>query len=102
MRIKPRFGFAVEYVTDIEAAKRFYVDVTGPEMGPYRPTSATTNKSKSPTLENGGSGTRKVKFKDERHGAEAWDFGAIFRGAGSPSAGRQASRFHRAHVGNDR
>ena len=24
-----RFGFAIEYVTDIEAVKRFYVDVLG-------------------------------------------------------------------------
>lgn len=25
----PRFGFALEYVTDVETAKRFYVDVLG-------------------------------------------------------------------------
>jgi predicted enzyme related to lactoylglutathione lyase len=30
--MKPQFGFAVEYVTDIEAAKRFYVDVLGLEV----------------------------------------------------------------------
>src|SRR5579871_1492989 len=29
MTVKPRFVFAVEYVTDIEATKRFYVDVLG-------------------------------------------------------------------------
>jgi catechol 2,3-dioxygenase-like lactoylglutathione lyase family enzyme len=29
MTTKPRFGFALEYVSDIEAAKRFYVDVLG-------------------------------------------------------------------------
>ena len=29
MSITPRFGFALEYVTDIEAAKRYYVDVLG-------------------------------------------------------------------------
>jgi predicted enzyme related to lactoylglutathione lyase len=29
---KARFGFAVEYVKDIEAAKRFYVDVVGLEV----------------------------------------------------------------------
>src|SRR5437763_2512333 len=29
MTIKPRFGLAVEYVSDMEAAKRFYVDVLG-------------------------------------------------------------------------
>jgi predicted enzyme related to lactoylglutathione lyase len=28
----PRFGFALEYVSDIEAAKRFYVDVLGMEV----------------------------------------------------------------------
>ncbi len=26
---EPRFGFALEYVKDIAAAKRFYVDVVG-------------------------------------------------------------------------
>ncbi len=29
MTTKPRFGFALEYVSDIEAVKRFYVDVLG-------------------------------------------------------------------------
>lgn len=29
MTITPRFGFTIEYVTDVEAAKRFYVDVLG-------------------------------------------------------------------------
>jgi catechol 2,3-dioxygenase-like lactoylglutathione lyase family enzyme len=29
MRQEPQFGFAVEYVKDIEAATRFYVDVIG-------------------------------------------------------------------------
>ena len=29
MSNKPEFGFIVEYVTDIEAAKRFYVEVLG-------------------------------------------------------------------------
>src|SRR6266545_5744304 len=29
---KPQFGFALEYVNDIEAAKRFYVDVLGLEV----------------------------------------------------------------------
>jgi len=38
MSVKPRFGFVVEYVTDIEAAKRFYVDVLGLEMERYHPT----------------------------------------------------------------
>lgn len=32
MSIKPRFGFALEYVTDIDAARRFYVDVLGLEV----------------------------------------------------------------------
>jgi len=36
--IKPRFGFVVEYVPDIEAAKRFYVDVLGLDMERYHPT----------------------------------------------------------------
>ncbi|MGC2506713.1 MAG: VOC family protein [Candidatus Acidiferrales bacterium] len=38
MSVKPRFGFVVEYVTDIEAAKRFYVDVMGLEVERYHPT----------------------------------------------------------------
>ncbi len=29
MANEPRFGFAIEYVKDIEKAKRFYVDVLG-------------------------------------------------------------------------
>ncbi|MGE5222635.1 MAG: VOC family protein [Omnitrophica WOR_2 bacterium] len=38
MTIKPEFGFALEYVTDIEAAKNFYVDVIGLEVERYHPT----------------------------------------------------------------
>ncbi len=34
----PQFGFALEYVTDIEAAKRYYVDVLGLEVERYHPT----------------------------------------------------------------
>jgi catechol 2,3-dioxygenase-like lactoylglutathione lyase family enzyme len=30
--VKPQFGFAVQYVTGIEAARRFYVDVLGLEV----------------------------------------------------------------------
>ncbi|HTW68008.1 MAG TPA: VOC family protein [Bryobacteraceae bacterium] len=30
--MKPQFGLAVQYVTDIESAKRFYVDVLGLEV----------------------------------------------------------------------
>jgi predicted enzyme related to lactoylglutathione lyase len=33
-----KFGFVLEYVTDIEAAKRFYVDVLGLEVRRYHPT----------------------------------------------------------------
>jgi catechol 2,3-dioxygenase-like lactoylglutathione lyase family enzyme len=29
---RPRFGFALEYVSDIEATKKFYVDVLGMEV----------------------------------------------------------------------
>ncbi len=32
MNAKPRFGFALEYVSDLEAAKRFYVEVLGLEV----------------------------------------------------------------------
>lgn len=32
MTANPRFGFALEYVSDIEAAKRFYVQVLGLEV----------------------------------------------------------------------
>jgi len=35
---KPQFGFVLEYVTDIEAAKRFYVEVIGLEVERYHPT----------------------------------------------------------------
>src|SRR5512140_1141769 len=38
MSIKPRFGFVVEYVKDIEASKSFYVDVLGLQMQRYHPT----------------------------------------------------------------
>jgi predicted enzyme related to lactoylglutathione lyase len=37
MSNKPKFGFIVEYVTDIEAAKRFYVEVLGLEVERYSP-----------------------------------------------------------------
>jgi catechol 2,3-dioxygenase-like lactoylglutathione lyase family enzyme len=37
MHIKPRFGFALEYVPDVEEAKRFYVDVKGLEVERYHP-----------------------------------------------------------------
>jgi catechol 2,3-dioxygenase-like lactoylglutathione lyase family enzyme len=35
---KPQFGFVLEYVPDIEAAKRFYVEVLGLEVERYHPT----------------------------------------------------------------
>jgi catechol 2,3-dioxygenase-like lactoylglutathione lyase family enzyme len=38
MTAKPRFGFALEYVTDIEAVKHFYVDVLGLEVEREHPT----------------------------------------------------------------
>ncbi len=38
MTDKPKFGFVLEYVTDIETAKRFYVDVLGLEVERYHPT----------------------------------------------------------------
>jgi predicted enzyme related to lactoylglutathione lyase len=38
MSQKPKFGFVLEYVTDIEAARRFYVDVLGLEVERYHPT----------------------------------------------------------------
>jgi catechol 2,3-dioxygenase-like lactoylglutathione lyase family enzyme len=33
----PEFGFVVEYVPDVEAAMRFYVDVLGLEVERYHP-----------------------------------------------------------------
>ena len=36
--IKPQFGFVLEYVKDIEAAKRFYVEVLGLQMERCHPT----------------------------------------------------------------
>jgi predicted enzyme related to lactoylglutathione lyase len=38
MSIKAKFGFVLEYVTDIEVAKRFYVEVLGLEVERYSPT----------------------------------------------------------------
>ncbi len=38
MNQKPKFGFVLEYVTDIEAAKNFYVDVLRLEVERYHPT----------------------------------------------------------------
>ena len=38
MNNRPQFGLALEYVKDIEAAKRFYVDVLGLEMQRDSPT----------------------------------------------------------------
>jgi catechol 2,3-dioxygenase-like lactoylglutathione lyase family enzyme len=38
MSTTPRFGFALEYVPDVEAATRFYVDVLGPEVERSHPT----------------------------------------------------------------
>lgn len=38
MTATPRFGFALEYVTDVEAVKRFYVDVLGLEVEREHPT----------------------------------------------------------------
>jgi catechol 2,3-dioxygenase-like lactoylglutathione lyase family enzyme len=35
---KPRFGFAIEYVKDIDAARRFYVDVLGLDVERTFPT----------------------------------------------------------------
>jgi predicted enzyme related to lactoylglutathione lyase len=38
MSTKPQFGFALEYVSDIEAVKQFYTDVLGLEVDRYHPT----------------------------------------------------------------
>jgi catechol 2,3-dioxygenase-like lactoylglutathione lyase family enzyme len=38
MTNRPRFGFVLEYVSDVEAAKRFYVDVLGLEVERDHPT----------------------------------------------------------------
>lgn len=38
MSNKPKFGFFLEYVTDIEAAKRFYVEILGLEVERTSPT----------------------------------------------------------------
>jgi catechol 2,3-dioxygenase-like lactoylglutathione lyase family enzyme len=36
--VRPQFGFVLEYVKDIEAAKRFYAEVLGVQMERYHPT----------------------------------------------------------------
>lgn len=38
MSTSTQFGFVIEYVTDIEAARRFYVEVLGLEVERYHPT----------------------------------------------------------------
>lgn len=38
MTATPRFGFALEYVSDVEAVKRFYVDVLGLAVEREHPT----------------------------------------------------------------
>ncbi len=38
MSIQAKFGFVLEYVTDIEAAKRFYEQVIGLKVERYHPT----------------------------------------------------------------
>jgi predicted enzyme related to lactoylglutathione lyase len=38
MVTRPRWGFALEYVTDLEAVKRFYVEVLGLEVERDHPT----------------------------------------------------------------
>lgn len=38
MTVKAKFGFVVESVADIEAAKRFYTEVLGADMERYHPT----------------------------------------------------------------
>jgi predicted enzyme related to lactoylglutathione lyase len=38
MSNKAKFGFVLEYVTDIEAAKRFYTEFLGLEVERYSPT----------------------------------------------------------------
>jgi len=38
MGTTPRFGFALEYVEDVDAAKRFYEDVLGLKVERYHPT----------------------------------------------------------------
>ncbi len=38
MNLEPKFGFVLYYVDDIEAAKRFYVEVLGLQVQRYHPT----------------------------------------------------------------
>jgi predicted enzyme related to lactoylglutathione lyase len=38
MSTAPQFGFALEYVTDVEASKRFYEEVLGLQVQRYHPT----------------------------------------------------------------
>jgi predicted enzyme related to lactoylglutathione lyase len=37
MTISPKFGFVIEYVTDIEAARRFYTEVVGIKIERFAP-----------------------------------------------------------------
>lgn len=37
LKNQPRFGFVLEYVTDIETAKRFYTEVLGLEVDRFHP-----------------------------------------------------------------
>jgi predicted enzyme related to lactoylglutathione lyase len=38
MSVQPKFGFFLEYVVDVEAAKDFYINVIGLKMERYHPT----------------------------------------------------------------
>ena len=38
MSITPRFGFVLDYVTDVEVARQFYVDILGLKVERYHPT----------------------------------------------------------------
>jgi catechol 2,3-dioxygenase-like lactoylglutathione lyase family enzyme len=38
MGTTPRFGFALEYVSDVDAARRYYEDVLGLKVERYHPT----------------------------------------------------------------
>ena len=50
----PHFGFVLEYLKDIEAAKRFYVDVVGLAVERYHPTFVQFAIASDAPLDGGG------------------------------------------------
>jgi catechol 2,3-dioxygenase-like lactoylglutathione lyase family enzyme len=62
MAIEPQFGFALEYVSDIEAVKRFYVESLGLEVEREHPTFVQFRTSFAIASDESMSGTRETEL----------------------------------------